>query len=104
MHAPEVECLAKGKVHKRYEFGVKVSITTTNRSNLVVGAQSLPGNPYDGHTLKGALAQVQRLTGVHPERCFVDLGYRGHDVTGVEVFKARQKRVKFLFIVTLLMQ
>jgi IS5 family transposase len=92
LHAPEVECLAKGKVHKRYEFGVKVSITTTNRSNLVVGAQSLPGNPYDGHTLKGALAQVQRLTGVHPERCFVDLGYRGHDVTDVEVFKARQKR------------
>jgi len=92
LHAPEVECLAKGKVHKRYEFGVKVSIATTNRSNLVVGAQSLPGNPYDGHTLKGALAQVERLTGVHPERCFVDLGYRGHDVTDVEVFKARQKR------------
>ncbi len=92
LHAPEVECISKGKVHKRYEFGVKVSITTTNRSNLVVGAQSLPGNPYDGHTLSTALAQVERLTGVRPERCYVDLGYRGHDVTDVEVFKARQKR------------
>ncbi len=92
LHAAEVECISKGKVHKRYEFGVKVSITTTNRSNLVVGAQSLPGNPYDGHTLSTALAQVERLTGVRPERCYVDLGYRGHDVTDVEVFKARQKR------------
>ncbi|MCH8135837.1 MAG: IS5 family transposase [Proteobacteria bacterium] len=92
LHAPEVECIAKGKAHKRYEFGVKVSIATTNRSNLVVGAQSLPGNPYDGHTLSGALAQVERLTGVRPKRCFVDLGYRGHDVTDVDVFKARQKR------------
>lgn len=92
LHAPEVECIAKGKVPKRYEFGVKVSIATANRSNLVVGAQSLPGNPYDGHTLSTALQQVERLTGRRPERCFVDLGYRGHDVTDVEIFKARQKR------------
>lgn len=92
LHAPEVECIAKGKAHKRYEFGVKVSIATTNRSNLVIGAQSLPGNPHDGHTLRKALRQVQRLTGQRPERCYVDLGYRGHDVTDVEVFKARQKR------------
>lgn len=91
MHAPEVECIAKGKVPKRYEFGVKVSIATTNRSNLVVGAQSMPGNPHDGHTLKQALQQVERLTGQRPERCYVDLGYRGHDVNDVTVFKARQK-------------
>jgi len=92
LHAPEVEYIAKGKAHKRYEFGVKVSIATTNRSNLVVGAQSLPGSPYDGHTLSSALEQVERLTGHRPERCYVDLGYRGHDVTDVDVFKARQKR------------
>ena len=92
LHAPEVECIAKGKVPKRYEFGVKVSIATTNRCNLVVGAQSLPGNPHDGHTLKQALQQVERLSGQRPERCYVDLGYRGHDVDYVTVFKARQKR------------
>jgi IS5 family transposase len=92
LHAPEVECIAKGKVPKRYEFGVKVSIATTNRSNLVVGAQSMPGNPHDGHTLKEALRQVQRLIGQRPERCYVDLGYRGHDVDDVAVYKARQKR------------
>ena len=92
LHAPEVECIAKGKVPKRYEFGVKVSIATTNRSHLVVGVQARPGNPYDGHTLKDALSQVQRLTGTRPQRCYVDLGYRGHDVNDVAVFKARQKR------------
>jgi IS5 family transposase len=81
LHAPEVECIAKGKVPKRYEFGVKVSIATTNRSNLVVGAQSMPGNPYDGHTLKDALHQVERLTSQRPERCYMDLAYRGHEVT-----------------------
>ena len=59
LHAPEVECAAKDKAHKRYEFGVKVSIATTNRSNLVIGTQSLPGSPYDGHTLSSALAQVE---------------------------------------------
>ena len=58
----------------------------------MVGAQSLPGRPYDGHTLKGALDQVTRLSGQRPERCYVDLGYRGHDVTDVAVFNARQKR------------
>ena len=92
LHAPEVECIAKGKAHKRYEFGVKVSIATSNRSNLVIGAQSMPGNPHDGHTLSKALQQVERLTGQRPQRCYVDLGYRGHDVSDMTVFKARQKR------------
>ena len=92
LHAPEVECIAKGKLPKRYEFGVKVSVTTTNRSNLVVGARSLLGNPHDSHSLKEALQQVQQLTGQRPERCYVDLGYRGHDVDDTQVFKARQKR------------
>ena len=92
VHAPEVECIAKGKAHKRYEFGVKASIAVTNKSNLVVGAMSLPGNPYDGHTLTDALDQVERLTGCKPQRCYVDQGYRGHQVSDVEVYQSRQKR------------
>ena len=55
LHAPEVECIAKGKVPRRYEFGVKVSIATSNRSSRVVGAKSLPGHPHDGHTHQGCL-------------------------------------------------
>lgn len=82
VHAPEVECLSKGKAHKRYEFGVKVSVATTSKGGWHVGAMSCPGNPYDGHTLSGALDQVQRITGKEPGQVFVDLGYRGHGYGG----------------------
>jgi IS5 family transposase len=61
MHAPEVECIAKGKAHKPYEFGVKVGIVSTSKESFVVGMKSLVGNPYDGHTLKESLTQVKRL-------------------------------------------
>ena len=81
-HAPEVECISKGKVHKRYEFGVKVGIAVTNRSNSVLGGLAFPGNPYDGHTLSTQLGQVERITGTKPEEVFVDRGYRGHGFTG----------------------
>ncbi|HEX3523241.1 MAG TPA: IS5 family transposase [Stellaceae bacterium] len=79
LHAPEVECLAKGKAHKKYEFGVKVSIAAANRSGFVLGTLALPGNPYDGHTLDAAARQVERLTGTPIERLYVDRGYRGHN-------------------------
>lgn len=92
LHAPEVECLSKGKAHKRYEFGVKVSITSTNRSNFIVGGKALPGNPYDGHTLPGALAQTRRLTHTEIEEAFVDKGYRGHGEETTTVYLSGQKR------------
>jgi IS5 family transposase len=82
IHAPEVECIAKGKAHKRYEFGCKASFVTTSKSNWIVGAQALHGNPYDGHTLAGALKQVERLTGVTPTDVCCDQGYRGHNYQG----------------------
>lgn len=71
LHAPEVECIAKGKAHKKYEFGVKVSIAATNRDNFVVGMFAEHGNPYDWHTLSRALEQVKRITGQPIERGFV---------------------------------
>ena len=77
VHAPEVECIAKGKVHKRYEFGCKVCIVTTSRQSWIVGIDAAHDNPYDGMTLKPALAQVKRLTGTRPEEAFVDQGFRG---------------------------
>jgi IS5 family transposase len=91
LHAPEVECIAKGKVHKKYEFGVKVSLAVTQRDNFIVGALALPGNPFDGHTLSVALHQVEKLTGIKPERCFVDRGYRGHGINDVSVHIAGKK-------------
>lgn len=78
VHAPEVECIAKGKVHKQYEFGVKVGIVSTSKESFVIGAKSLPGNPYDGHTLEACIAQAQRVSGIQPKEAYTDRGYRGH--------------------------
>jgi len=81
-HAPEVECISKGKARTPYEFGVKVGIVTTLKGNLIVGARSFPGTPYDGHTLAEALEQSSILlqdTGIKPQVVYADLGYRGVD-------------------------
>lgn len=90
LHAPEVECISKGKARKPYEFGVKVGLAVTHKSGLMVGARSFPGNPYDGHTLAEQLEQVRNLyqdLGVVPKTAVVDLGYRGVDADnpGVEI-------------------
>jgi len=79
LHAPEVECLAKGKARTPYEFGVKVSVAVTAKEGLVVGMRSMPGNPYDGHTVESQLEQVGILTGHTPRIALADRGYRGAD-------------------------
>ena len=82
-HAPEVECIGKGKARAPYEFGCKVSIATPvtrpRGGQFVLHAQALHGNPYDGHTLGAAVAGTEKLTGVEVQRIHVDKGYRGHD-------------------------
>ncbi|WP_175233554.1 IS5 family transposase, partial [Paraburkholderia humisilvae] len=92
LHAPEVECLAKGKARTPYEFGVKVSITTTHKEGLVVGMRSMPGNPYDGHTLAEALEQAAILSDITPEIAVVDRGYRGVDIEGVKIYHPGLRR------------
>ncbi len=96
LHAPEVECIGKGKAQARYEFGVKVSLATTNAvapgGQFVLGARALPGNPYDGHTLADQIAQTRRITGIEIERAHVDRGCRGHDADKSRVFISGQKR------------
>ncbi len=61
LHAPEVECIGKGKARNPYEFGVKASIVVTHKSGLMVGARTFPGNPYDGHILSAQLEQTNIL-------------------------------------------
>ena len=80
LHASEVECIGKGKAHRPYEFGVKVSLAVTHKEGFCVGIQTCPGNPFDGHTLDGQLDQVERLTGQIPGTTFVDKGDPGHGV------------------------
>jgi IS5 family transposase len=83
LHAPEVECIGKGKARAPYEFGCKVSIATPatkpKGGQFVLHAKALHGNPYDGHTLGPVIAQMEALTGVQPRRIHVDKGYRGHN-------------------------
>jgi IS5 family transposase len=92
VHAPEVECIAKGKAHKKYEFGCKVSLVTTHKEGLVLSSQALHGNPYDGHTLKNALKNAEEVGNKEIKRAFVDKGYKGHKLEGKEVFISGQKR------------
>lgn len=92
LHEPNVDCISKGKAHKRYEFGVKASIAVTAKESFIIGARSYPGNPYDGHTLKDQLQQVETLTGKKPDTCFVDRGYKGSGVEDIKVLIAGQRR------------
>lgn len=93
-HAPEVECIGKGKAHKKYEFGCKASYVTTSKSNFIVGAMALHGNPHDSKTLAKALAQVKKLTGITPKESHQDRGYRGHGIKSkdTELIISGQKR------------
>lgn len=82
LHESDVQCISKGKAHKRYEFGQKVSVATTNRANWIVGIDLCEGNPYDGHTLNKAITTVEKTTNVPVTDAYVDKGYRGHDYLG----------------------
>ena len=99
LHAPEVECIGKGKAHRPYEFGVKVSVATTlahaKGGQFVAHVKALPGNPYDGHTLKTVIPDMEALIGNIIERLLGDKGYRGHNAPPdykFRVFISGQKR------------
>ncbi len=91
LHAPEVECIGKGKAHAPYEFGVKVSVATTlHRSKggqFALHAKALPGNPYDGHTLAEIIPGMEKTIGNGIERILADAGYRGHNAPLTHTFK-----------------
>jgi IS5 family transposase len=99
LHAPEVECIGKGKAHRPYEFGVKVSVATTlsqaKGGQFVTHVKALPGNPYDGHTLETVIPDIEALIGNTIERLLGDKGYRGHNAPPeykFRVFTSGQKR------------
>jgi IS5 family transposase len=93
LHEPDVQCISKGKAHKRYEFGQKIAVATTNRSNWIVASALMENNPYDGHTLSETLATVERVTGTTITDSYVDKGYRGHGYTGeAQVHIAGQRK------------
>ena len=82
LHAPEVECIGKGKARKPYEFGVKAAVVVSHQTGLMLGARSFPGNPYDGHILSAVLEQASNLMQDIKAQIKVvvaDLGFRGVD-------------------------
>jgi len=95
VHKPEVECIAKGKAGKPYEFGNKVSVAVTSQGGWLVGARSFTGNPYDGHTLAVQMDQVGSMIGNRVGDVHVDIGYRGHNYDSplaVHIDKRRRGR------------
>ncbi len=99
LHAPEVECIAKGKAYKKYEFGCKVSMATTCKEPWIVAIKAMHGNPYDGHTLKETVRKAEETTAVKATAVFVDQGYKGKEnhPKGVNVFLSGSKKVKGIF-------
>lgn len=90
LHEPEVYCIAKGKAHKKYEFGCKVAVVRNGKSGVITGMKSFSKNQYDGHTLGPALEQSQKireqLGGSRPKVAVVDRGFRGRkEVSGTKV-------------------
>jgi IS5 family transposase len=99
LHAPEVECIGKGKAHRPYEFGVKISVATpikhSKGGQFVTHVKALPGNPYDGHTLAKVIPAMEALIGNIIARMIADAGYRGHNAPPdykFRVFTSGQKR------------
>ena len=97
LHAPEVECISKGKARNRYEFGVKVSLAVTHQQGLIVGAKRFTGNPFDGHTLAAQIGQTNTLVANSRKaikEAYVDLGYRGVDADNPGVRVMHRGRIK----------
>ena len=94
LHAPEVECISKGKAHKKYEFGCKVGVAATSKDNFVVGVQAFHGNPYDGHTLNESVSQAERLGKFKAKEIYVDMGYRKHDYEGEAVVHVARRGLR----------
>ncbi len=96
---PEVECIGKGKAHKPYEFGVKVSVATpiqrSKGGQFVAHIKAWPGAPYDGHTLEKVLPEIESQIGVNLTRIVADAGYKGHNAPEkhkLKIFTSGQKR------------
>ncbi len=105
IHEPDTKCISKGKAHKKYEFGQKISIATTTVGNWIVSCRLAEGNPYDGHTLKQTIIDAESVSGVIITEIYLDRGYKGHDYKGdarvhiaggsiEELTKAQAKRAK----------
>jgi len=77
LHEPQVYCIGKGKDHKQYEYGNKISIASTAKGNIIVGAVSHEKNLHDNHTLPEVLKHVTTSRGKTVKQAVCDRGYVG---------------------------
>ena len=94
LHEPEVYCIAKGKAHKKYEYGCKASVVLTQKTGIIVGAMTFKTNVYDGHTLEDVLMQTEKLTGKAPKNAWVDRGYKGKQLVGQTIINMPKPPLK----------
>jgi IS5 family transposase len=94
LHEPHVDCISKGKAHKKYEFGSKVALSITHQKGraITTSCQAIAGNPFDGHTLASSLSMSEATTQRKVKEAYVDRGYKGHGVADCEVYISGQKR------------
>lgn len=89
---PEVECISKGKAHKKYEFGCKAALVITHKEGLCVSMEAMHGNPYDGHTINQAIANAEKLCQTTIDQIFLDKGYKGAKIEGKEIYRSGQRK------------
>lgn len=95
LHEPDVACIAKGKAHKKYEFGSKVSFALVPGANIIVGVQNFNGNPNDTVTLKPTLDHVEKISGIKFKNAIVDRGYKGQkQVNGTTIVLPKAPNAK----------
>ena len=82
LHEPDVKCYAKGKEHKKFEFGSKASIAVCQQTGIIVGALNFTETLHDSKTLPSVLDQVKELIKLTPCEVFADRGYIGKSSYG----------------------
>ena len=95
LHEPTTACIAKGKAHKKFEFGSKVSFAVVPRVNIIVGVKNFNGNPNDTTTLQPALDNIEKISGIKFKNAIVDRGYRGKkEMNGTIIVTPRPPNTK----------
>lgn len=82
LHEPDTACIAKGKAHKKFEFGSKVSFAVIPQTNIIVGVKNFNGNPHDSNTLEPTIQHAQNVSGLKFKNAIVDRGYKGKKIIG----------------------
>src|SRR4030042_223478 len=97
IHEPHVYCISKGKEHKKYEYGTKVSIAYTNKTGVIVGALNIEKNEHDSKSIPKVIDQIESITGNIPKKAGTDQGYRGiSNYKGCEIVHADKLKRKSL--------